>query len=370
MVAAQLGEETPQQRLETTGAAAAAHARDYFPLHPDICIASQLLGLWTSLVQILPGKVMRTSGSSSNSRRARSSSGVSSSSGLQDTVLPACNMAVNLLKTWPPNLAGSSTTSSSTSSVPEDYMARAAITTLIYTLSEQLLLAVYMDVLADDSPCSSSDAKFLQELSASAAVQHLLLISLARDCHRRHQELNGLSPIKAKTAAAAVTASSSVAAAVAAVEADQQQQEDARRYLAVPAHHAAVLETLLVPAIDFDPMEEGCNAAKQLQLALQVVLEFILGMHTQGSTTNRKGKAVRLGRVTDLPTVPVKLCAPLHCLVAEAAALVPDALPAIHTSLSFMMSLQDVYFQVRERAGEWHSLSHSLLNVGVKLCVS
>uniref|UniRef100_A0A383W173 Uncharacterized protein n=1 Tax=Tetradesmus obliquus TaxID=3088 RepID=A0A383W173_TETOB len=96
-IAAQLGRVTPQQRAATVGAAAtAAHFRHYFPTHSDVCMAAQLLGLWKGLALVRPGKLLRSSSSSSSSsRRAQRSS----SSSLQETVLPACDLAVSLLKT-------------------------------------------------------------------------------------------------------------------------------------------------------------------------------------------------------------------------------------------------------------------------------
>jgi hypothetical protein len=45
---------------------------------------------------------------------------------------------------------------------------------------------------------------------------------------------------------------------------------------------------------------------------------------------------------------PLELCAPLHCMLAEAAVLDPEGpLGILHMSLVFMQALQEGYFKVR-----------------------
>jgi hypothetical protein len=47
-----------------------------------------------------------------------------------------------------------------------------------------------------------------------------------------------------------------------------------------------------------------------------------------------------------LPNMPVELCAPLHCMLAEAVALAPDRIVLLHGVLGTMQVLHDVYFKV------------------------
>jgi hypothetical protein len=52
-------------------------------------------------------------------------------------------------------------------------------------------------------------------------------------------------------------------------------------------------------------------------------------------------------QVADLPKVPVELCAPLHCMLAEAAAFTSTgSIISLHLVLALMQVLQDIYFEV------------------------
>jgi hypothetical protein len=46
------------------------------------------------------------------------------------------------------------------------------------------------------------------------------------------------------------------------------------------------------------------------------------------------------------PKIAVELCAPLHCMLAEAAALAPERISLLHGILVNMQMMQDVYFEV------------------------
>jgi hypothetical protein len=232
-------------------------------------------------------------------------------------------------------------------------MPRDNVTAIIFVMSDVLLDAVHEEILMDDGPQNPSDTKFVQQLSKSASLRHLLLICMASSCHWLHQELRGVSPVKGRTAAAAVTSSAAVAAAAAAAESDKQQQqgEAEQRYLTVPSHHTAVLEMLLAPAIAEGPVQVGRPKAMQLQHAMQATIEFLLLINNSGSTTSSSsGNIRRLGKVTELPRIPVQLCLLLHMLLCEAAALAPE-LPGMHMALIFQMSLLDIYVQVCEVQG-------------------
>jgi hypothetical protein len=88
----------PQSAHEATEA---AHARDYFPHHSDIAMGLHLLSVWKGLAENWPGTLMRTTSSTSKGTNGSSSSSSSSSrhgsssTSLQETVLPACDLAVS-----------------------------------------------------------------------------------------------------------------------------------------------------------------------------------------------------------------------------------------------------------------------------------
>jgi hypothetical protein len=341
------------RKLETAeDKAEAAHARDYFPHHADIALGLQLLSLWKGLAQVWPGTLLRTSSSSGKGKRGGSSSSVD----LQETVLPACELAVSLLKTWPPNIAaglirsGSRSSSSSGSSigsgsgVPDGAVPRTTVATLMFAVSFQLLDSIRTELVDDARPLSTSEAKFIKEFSASAAVQHLLLLQVAMSCDLLHKKRQGLSPIKVKDAAAAVSGSRELAAAAAAAEAATGSRSGSgkqQQYLSVPTHHTSVLDMLLVPAYTLPPPgDEGLKSTStHLQASLDTLHEFLAGALGQND-----GRGVY--QVQGLPKLSVELCAPLHCMLAEAAALAPDRIALLHGLLITMQMLQDVYFGV------------------------
>uniref|UniRef100_A0A383W035 MYND-type domain-containing protein n=1 Tax=Tetradesmus obliquus TaxID=3088 RepID=A0A383W035_TETOB len=230
-------------------------------------------------------------------------------------------------------------------------MPRDPVTAIISAMSDLLVDAVHAELMTADSPQSPSEARFAQQLFDSASLQHLLLISVAAECHRLHQQLRGVSLVKAKTAAAVVTASAAVAAAAAAAEAagsgNQQQHEQPQeqqqqpRYLTIPDHHTAVLDMLLAPAAAEELMPGG-RPKRQLQYTMVTALQLLLQPSASGSSSSNRGLRV----VTQLPRVPVQMCLPLHLLLFEAAALAPE-LPSIHTALIFQLALLDVYEQAK-----------------------
>jgi hypothetical protein len=203
---------------------------------------------------------------------------------------------------------------------------------------------IHNELLVDKSPLSAADAKFARQLSASAAVHHLLLLQVAIGCHVVHKRQQGVSPITAKAAAAAVTGSRQLTAAAAAAEAvavsssssggggggsKQQQQQ----YLSVPGHHMAVLDLLLVPAD---------SVGSQLRLMIDSFSDF---------TAEAVGTVIELhhrfpAAAQHSPQVPPELCAPLHCMLAEAAALAPASLNTLGVLLVFMQTLHGIYFRV------------------------
>jgi hypothetical protein len=72
-------------------------------------------------------------------------------------------------------------------------------------------------------------------------------------------------------------------------------------------------------------------------VVLSTVSEFVLmGVQPPGAQA----------RVEALPKVPVELCVPLHCMLAEAVALAPGSAAVLHMVLMLMQALQDVYFEV------------------------
>jgi hypothetical protein len=150
-----------------------------------------------------------------------------------------------------------------------------------------------------------------------------------------------------------VTANAAIAAAAAAAEAagnnqqQQQQDEAAQRYISVTPHHIAVLEMLLVPAVDDTVTAPGFGKrpkTKLLQYAMHTAAEFFMLINTDGSVS-RSGNQ-RFGTTTELPRIPADWCLPLHLLLCEAVALAPE-LPSLHMTLIFMMALLDIYSQVR-----------------------
>ena len=243
-------------------AAEAAHARDYLPEHTDINTALYLLSVWKGMLAIWPMKKLRSSSTSSGSRGKRGSSsrsGNSSSSragsgsiNLQETVLPACELAVSILKTWPPNVAGSAVRGAADVAVPDGAISRSRVSDLMFAVSSQLSVAMLNELLEDSTPLNTADVKFAKQLSASAEVQHLLLLRVAFTCHMLHKQRQGLSPIKIKTAAGVVSGSKEVAAAAAAAEAatgsSSSREAKQQQYLPVPAHHSTVCDLLLAPA--------------------------------------------------------------------------------------------------------------------------
>ena len=353
---------------EAAEAAEAAHAHTHFPHHRDIVVGIHLLSLWKGLAANRSGPLLRTcnsTGSRTSSRRggssSRSRSGSSSrSSSLQETVLPACDLAVSLLKTWPPNIAGPANTTTTTSSSSSGVMPfpgaipRSDVSGLALSVSKILLLAVQSELqpVSPDPPPSAADARYESQFSASAAVQHLLLLQTAFLCHLLHQQQQGLSPLKAKEAAAVVSGSKHLAAAAAAAEASafssssasgvsQQQQQ----YPPVPAHHTAVLDMLLVPvdSINMQLPANWSSSADYLIESLATVSEFSLGLYA--SSAQQGGGAAM---ISGLPKVPFELCAPLHCMLAEAAALAPDGpLACLHVMMVYIQALSEVYFKVR-----------------------
>ena len=342
----------PQTALQATEA---AYALSHFPQHVDIAVGLHLLSLWRSLATNWRGKVIRTC--SSQGSRGKGSRGSSSSSGgggrcstsLQATVLPACELAVNLLRTWPPNVAASTRSSSSSSRISssgEPYngaILRSNVTTVMFITSTLVLGPIHNELLVDKSPLSTADAKFARQLSASAALQHLLLLQVAIGCHVVHKRQQGVSPITAKAAAAAVTGSRQLTAAAAAAEAvavsssgggggggsKQQQQQ----YLSVPGHHRAVLDLLLVPAD---------SVGSQLRLMIDSFSDFTA--EAVGTVIELQHRFPAAGQHS--PQVPPELCAPLHCMLAEAAALAPASLDTLGVLLVFMQTLHGIYFRV------------------------
>jgi hypothetical protein len=69
--------------------------------------------------------------------------------------------------------------------------------------------------------------------------------------------------------------------------------------------------------------------------------EFLLGVYN-----NPVQQGQTMGRVQGLRNIPVELCAPLHCMLAEAVALDPRSMFIPHMVLVFMEALQDIYFRV------------------------
>jgi hypothetical protein len=147
-------------------------------------------------------------------------------------------------------------------------------------------------------------------------------------------------------AAAAVSTSKDVAAAAAAAEAaagsnsSSSSSKKQQQYLLVPAHHTAVLDLLLVPAdtLQLPPVDEE-SLSHQLQAALGSMQELLSGPLGQPHGNG-------MYKVQGLPKVPVELCAPLHCLLAEAAALATDRILLLHGVLLDMQIMQDVCFGV------------------------
>ena len=243
-------------------AAEAAHARDYFPPHSDITTAIHLLTLWKGLAGNWPaGRVLRGGSSSS-------------SVSLQETVLPACDLAVALLKTWPPDVAvpaaassdsssssgggggGSSSSGSSSrrggsSDVPDGSFSRSSVTDLIFIMSGVLMRVTQGELLLGSINMTIEEFGLTMVLMHLPSVQHLLLLQTACACHLLHKQRQGLSPIKITAAVAAVSGSKDVVAAAAAAEAaagstgssgsGNSRGAKQQQYLQVPAHHIVVL---------------------------------------------------------------------------------------------------------------------------------
>jgi hypothetical protein len=206
----------------------------------------------------------------------------------------------------------------------------------MFAVSGLLLVSIRSELLHDTAPISIPDAEFVKHLSASAAVQHLLLLQTAFSCRLLHKQRQGFSPIKAKDVVAAVSGSGSIAPAAAAAEtviSSSNSSAKQQQYLSVPAHHATVLNLLQVPADTLNLPPGGRNDVStltiHLQAALGAVYEILTGVlgqpHGQG-----------MYRVQGLPKIPVELCAPLHCMLAEAVALAPDRIVLLHGVLGTM----------------------------------
>jgi hypothetical protein len=225
-------------------------------------------------------------------------------------------------------------------------------------IGDMLVEMVHNELIQIEDPLSAADNAFVGQLSASAAVQHLLLLLMAFCCQRRHKQQQGLSHFKAKEAIAVVTGRQRAAAAAAAEATNgsscsssssgaviQQQQQ----YPAVPAHHTAVLELLLVPEHNLTfPLPSNED---QLEVVLTTFTELVLGVF----------KSIPGRREYGLPKVPVELCAPLHCMLAEAAALAPGSVYSLRAVLVLMQALQDVYFKV----SQFHSQCNSQVTVNL-----
>jgi hypothetical protein len=198
---------TPQQRA-AADADFPVPSRSHFPNHSDIALGLSLLSFWKTLAANRLGTVLACG-------RNRSNSSSSSSSGsLQATVLPTCDLAVNLLKAWPPKA-----TASSSRGVPEGAIPRSSVTNLVFIVSGILLSAVRDELLLANDPMAAADPGFISRLSASAALQHLLLLHTGLLCHIRHKQQQGLSYLTTLEVAAAVTGSRQLAAAADAAEA-------------------------------------------------------------------------------------------------------------------------------------------------------
>jgi hypothetical protein len=100
-----------------------------------------------------------------------------------------------------------------------------------------------------------------------------------------------------------------------------------------------VLDLLLVPEESLTfwlPAEFG--SGPHLEAVLGAYTELAVGVHT----------CIRGFREFGLPKVPVELCAPLHCMLAEAVALDPGMVYLMRAVLVLMQAVQEMYFQVSQ----------------------
>jgi hypothetical protein len=220
----------------------------------------------------------------------------------------------------------------------------------MFAVSSQLSVAMLNELLEDSTPLNTVDVKFAKQLSASAEVQHLLLLRVAFTCHMLHKQRQGLSPIKIKTAAGVVSGSKEVAAAAAAAEAatgsSSSREAKQQQYLPVPAHHSTVCDLLLAPADALTvKYQDTTHCCVHLVQAITTVAQVSMAAYNSLEEDGLKVASVSM-QLAHMP--PLELCAPLHCMLAEAAALDPEGpLRILHMSLVFMMALQEGYFKVR-----------------------
>jgi hypothetical protein len=108
-----------------------------------------------------------------------------------------------------------------------------------------------------------------------------------------------------------------------------------------------VLDLLLVPEDSLTHLREHVSSAsKYIEPEVGLFAQLALGFYDPGQQ-----QPAGIRRVTRLPNVPVELCAPLHCLLAEAVALAPGvSLPFLNIMLMLVKALQEVYLKVN---GSW-----------------
>lgn len=75
--------------------------------------------------------------------------------------------------------------------------------------------------------------------------------------------------------------------------------------------------------------------------------------HVQGKVP---GEAVYL-EIGGVLRLQVELCAPVHCMLAEAVALAPGSTIILQTTMVLMQTLQDAYFAVGARICQWSCLT-------------
>jgi hypothetical protein len=222
----------------------------------------------------------------------------------------------------------------------------------MFIMSSVLMRVIQSELLLDSSQMTLEEVGYTMMLMCLPSVQHLLLLQMACACHLLHKQRQGLSPIKVSEAVAAMSGSKDIAAAAAAAEsaaassgsngssrgAKQQQQQQQQQQLLVPAHHTAVLDLLLAPADSLTfRLPDVRSCADLVYVTFSTGIEFLVGVY------NNPGGMCEVKR--DLQ-VPVELCAPLHCMLAEAVALAPGSMVIPHMSLAFMRTLQDTYMKV------------------------
>ena len=71
-----------------------------------------------------------------------------------------------------------------------------------------------------------------------------------------------------------------------------------------------------------------------MNAAISTTVEFLVGVYSTPDQAPRK------------PQILVELCAPLHCMLAEAVAVAPGSMVIPHMSLVFMRTLQEIYVEV------------------------